>query len=585
MSIWLGALMGICAMAANEALSYRVTIEGVADAELRKVLEAVSNTVALRKQPPASLRLLRQRADRDAPRLFKALKAHSFYGAKIEVAIGAERDPIKITFKIDPGNPYLLKSLDIQVVDEAPPKGLVLPDHSSLGLALEAPAKSKPILDAGNLLTRWFQRQGFPFPKIAEREVLVDHATEQVSVTFRVRSGPQGKFGATEITGLKSVRETFVRGKITWKDGDVFNGDLLEQVRGRLVATGLFVNVQTKHGDSLDEMGRVPVVITVRERKHRTVKGGVRYRTDEGLGGKVSWEHRNFRGLGERLKAAIEASQITLAGEGEFRKPEFLRDDQTFSFNVRVARDDPDAYTSLNITSAAVVERQLREKIKVSAGLALTLSDVDQLDTEENYVLLSLPATFRWDRSDQLFDPTEGWRLSLQGAPYTALSKQDLDFVKAYVSTSRYLRIFAKPRIVLAGRAACGVMGGAERDDIPADLRFYAGGGGSIRGYAYQSVGPLVGDDPIGGRSVLELSTELRVTVSRKIGLVGFIDGGSAFENTVPDFEEQIRWGAGMGLRYLTPVGPIRLDVGVPLNRRQDIDDPFQIYISLGQAF
>jgi translocation and assembly module TamA len=577
--------MATCVLAANDALSYRVTIEGIADSDLRNTLKTVSNTVARSEQPPSSLRLLRQRADRDVPRLLKALKAHSFYGAKVEVAIETERDPIEVIFEIDPGNPFLLKSLNIEVVDEAPPKGLVLPDPNSLGLPLEAPARSKLIVDAEGLLSRWFRRRGFPFPSIVQREVLVDHATEHVAVTFRVRLGPEGRFGATEITGLTSVRDGLVRGKIPWEKGDAFNGDLLDEVRTRLLSTDLFVSVEVKPGDNIDERGRVPVGIKVKERKHRTVKGGVRYTTDEGLGGKISWEHRNFRGLGERLRTAIEASEITLAGEGEFRKPDFLRDDQKFSFNVRVARDDTDAYTSVNLTSAAVIERQLRKTLRVSVGPVLTFSDVEQLDTEESYALLSLAATSRWDKSDRLLDPTEGWRLSVEGAPYTDLLNQDLVFIKGYASTSRYLKVFTTPHAVLAGRVACGILGGAKRDDIPADVRFYAGGGGSIRGYAYQSVGPLEGDTPLGGRSLCELSTELRVKVSRNIGLVGFIDGGSAFENEVPDFEEQIRWGAGVGLRYHTPVGPIRLDVGVPLNRRKDIDDSFQVYISLGQAF
>jgi translocation and assembly module TamA len=122
--------------------------------------------------------------------------------------------------------------------------------------------------------------------------------------------------------------------------------------------------------------------------------------------------------------------------------------------------------------------------------------------------------------------------------------------------------------------------------DIPADERLYAGGGGSIRGYAYQSVGPLdEDDDPIGGRSVLELSAELRMKLTDRIGLVTFLDGGSAFESTFPDSSEKLQWAAGLGFRYFTAIGPLRLDVGFPLNRRTDIDDAFQIYVSIGQAF
>jgi translocation and assembly module TamA len=128
-------------------------------------------------------------------------------------------------------------------------------------------------------------------------------------------------------------------------------------------------------------------------------------------------------------------------------------------------------------------------------------------------------------------------------------------------------------------------MSGAERDEIPADIRFYAGGGGSIRGYAYQSVGPTQNNEPIGGRSLITMSAELRIKITEKMGLVAFVDGGSAFESAFPDFEETLQWGGGLGFRYFTAIGPLRLDVGIPINRRAGIDDSFQIYVSIGQAF
>jgi translocation and assembly module TamA len=128
-------------------------------------------------------------------------------------------------------------------------------------------------------------------------------------------------------------------------------------------------------------------------------------------------------------------------------------------------------------------------------------------------------------------------------------------------------------------------MSGAERDEIPADIRFYAGGGGSIRGYAYQSVGPTQNNEPIGGRSLITMSAELRIKITEKMGLVAFVDGGSAFESAFQDFEETLQWGGGLGFRYFTAIGPLRLDVGIPINRRAGIDDSFQIYVSIGQAF
>ena len=179
----------------------------------------------------------------------------------------------------------------------------------------------------------------------------------------------------------------------------------------------------------------------------------------------------------------------------------------------------------------------------------------------------------------------EGRRFALGFTPFYDTISADIWFFKGYGSYNHYLQLSEKPCLVLAGHTALGATFGAERSEIPADQRFYAGGAGSIRGYEYQSVGPLRNQDPTGGRSLFELSFEFRLKLTEKIGLAAFVDGGSVFTSSVPDFSEKIRWGTGGGVRYYTPIGPLRLDVGVPLNRRKDIDDAFQIYVSLGQAF
>ena len=569
---------------ADLMLSYTVTIEGLNDRALRKILEAISDTVALRERPPASLNLLRRRADRDIPLFVKALRSQSFYAAHITVQIDAGTKPIKVKFMIDTGPPYLLKSVDVKISDDAAIM-LKLPEAKELGLSVGEPAKSKSILDAEKVIIQWFKKNGFPFAQISERKVIVDHAEHNVLVTFQVLPGSMAQFGSTIIMGLESVDEAFLRKKIPWEEGERFNAELIKEAHNRLTKTGLFAIVHVKAGESLDEKGRLPVIVEVRERKHRTIKAGISYKTDEGLGGKISWEHRNLLGSAERLSTAFTISEIALAAEGKFRKPAFLHPDQSLLLDVRIADDHPDAFTSRNISSALLLNRTLSKEKNLTAGLAFRISEIDQFDQKEKFGLLSVPIQFNWDTSDTLIDPTRGGRLSLKGEPYYDTFSGDLGFIKGYASFSLYATVVKSPFIVLAFRTAIGAMAGANRDAIPADIRYYAGGGGSIRGYAYQSVGPLRGNDPIGGRSLLEISTELRIKVTKSIGIVTFIDGGSAFAAEFPDFKEDLRWGAGVGLRYFTPIGPLRLDVGIPLNPRKDIDDSFQIYVSLGQAF
>ena len=577
--------LGATGLARPSGLDYRVAIMGISNNDLRRTLEEISDTIALRKErPPMTLSLLRRRAQRDLPAFLKALRAEGYYKAAVRADVDSEARPLQVTFHVDLGPAYVLKRLHIQTPREEVP-GLHLPGPEELGLPLQEPARARAILDAQEELLRLVQSKGFPFAKIKDRRVIVDHAEQSVAVLFRLEPGPPARFGPTRMTGLKSVHESLVLGKIPWQKGDLYNADLLAKAHKRLTKTGLFAMVKITRDQILDEEDLLPITVGVTERKHRSVGAGISYKTDEGPGAKISWEHRNLFHQGERLSLTATASDFTLAAEGNFKKPGFWQPDQTLLLNLRAAEDRPDAYTSRNLRSSALIERDLDGGITVGGGLAFKTSKVTQQDEEESFSLLLLPLHFEWDNRDDPLEPKHGSHLATQLAPYYDVLEGEVAFVKGEASLSHCLEMRESPSLVVAARVAAGAMGGVSREAIPADERFYAGGGGSVRGYPFQSVGPVEAGEPLGGRSLFEVSTELRLKVTDRIGLVAFLDGGTVFETTSPDFSEDLLWGAGLGLRYFTPIGPFRLDVAVPLNRRPDIDDSFQVYVSLGEAF
>jgi translocation and assembly module TamA len=221
----------------------------------------------------------------------------------------------------------------------------------------------------------------------------------------------------------------------------------------------------------------------------------------------------------------------------------------------------------------------------VAGGISYRFSDVEQLGERDMFRLFSIPVKLSWDSRDDPLDPVNGGRLNLKMTPFLDVFNTDTRFWKCWASTTRYIRLSESPHLVIAGRMGIGSILGIIRDEVPADERFYAGGGGSIRGYPYQSVGPLEGTNPVGGRSLLEISAELRLKLTDSFGLVGLLDGGNAFESRFPDFEKDLLWSAGVGLRYFTGIGPFRLDVAFPFDRRERIDDAFQVYVSLGQSY
>ncbi len=566
--------------------AYEVRWEGTAERPVLTDLESASNTVRWRDRPPATVGLLRRRASEDLERFRKVLRSAGYYGADVSFDIGQEAEDPVVLFSINPGEVFRLESIQWTVPEADRDLLRHFPTSESLGLAQGDPARAQAILDAEKGLIRTLERSGRPFARVEDRRVVVDHRTRTVQVTYILAPGPMAKFGPTHVSGLKSVSESTVRNRLLWRQGEPWNGDLISETRQELARSELFSLVQITPGEELDEDGGLPVALDLGERKHRGAKIGAGYRTDEGPGGRFSWEHRNLFHHGERLQLSVTGSALTTAFDASFEKPDFLRPRQSLRLSSKLADEDTDAYQSRYLESAVTLERKADRTLRWSIGPGLRWARVEQLGETDEVALLALHSFLDWDRSDNLLDPTVGGRLRLQLAPHWDTLGTSSTFVKGGLSYSHYFRLIDKPLVVFAARGALGSIVGAGRDSIPADLRFYAGGGGSVRGYPYQTLAPLAENrDPIGGRSLVELNAELRARVTRDIGVVAFVDGGSAFEPSAPDFGQDVLWGAGLGLRYHTPIGPLRLDIAFPLERRREIDDPFQVYVSIGQAF
>jgi translocation and assembly module TamA len=217
--------------------------------------------------------------------------------------------------------------------------------------------------------------------------------------------------------------------------------------------------------------------------------------------------------------------------------------------------------------------------------VSLEQSRIEDATGTNSFTLIGLPTTLERNTTNDLLNPTKGGKLSLSATPYTGAIGSDSNFLILRLDDTMHLPFDAAGKYVLAGRIAIGAILGATRTDIPADKRFYAGGGDTVRGYAHQSVGPLdASNDPVGGSSLIAGSIEMRARVMEDIGVVAFLDGGNVFRSELPDFGKDPLFGAGLGLRYYTPIGPLRFDLAFPLDKRPS-DDAFQIYISLGQAF
>jgi translocation and assembly module TamA len=266
----------------------------------------------------------------------------------------------------------------------------------------------------------------------------------------------------------------------------------------------------------------------------------------------------------------------------------FLNRDNTFISQIALNNETTDAYDATSGDISALLRQRFTRTFRAGGGLGLHPARVREIANSERntYKLLYVPLTADLDTRNDILNPVKGYHLALTMAPYQDIADRDIRFFNYILSGSTYYNFNSGDRVVVALRAAFGQIFGINHDKMPADLRFYAGGGGSVRGYGYQLAGPLEGNTPLGGLSMLTGSLELRFKITESIGLVPFVDGGTAFPDTVPDFSQQkMLYGAGLGLRYYTAIGPIRLDVAVPLNKREGVDSDYQIYVSIGQSF
>lgn len=577
---------------------YRVELRGVADDELRALLTATSNLVRLQDEPPPSPVGLRRRAEADRERLQTALRSLGYYAGTVDIALDTEVSPARVTVTVDPGPLYRIAQTDIVPAEGARlPPGL--PSAQTLGLAPGTPARARTVIQAQEQLVGTLAQRGYAFARVVDRRTVVDHDARTTEVTFTVEPGPRVRFGMTEVRGLERVDAAAVLRRLPWQRGDVYEPALLEQARANLADLGVFSAVRVRLAEAPGPEGVTPVVVTVEERARRFIGFGGAYSTAEGLSANANWGHRNLFGGAERLRLTFEIARVgentveetDLAFTANFQKPDFLWRDQSLILEAAAVSEQPEAFERDALILSGRLSYQASEALTLEYGLTFEEARISERgverDAEGTLVsrLVGLPLAATYDRTDSVLNPTSGWRSLFATTPYQQTGGETASFVVSRWTNSLYLDLTGAGRYIAAGRLSLGSILGPETRDIPADKRFYAGGGGSIRGYGFQEVGPrdAVGD-PIGGRSLVELGLELRLQVTESIGIVPFLDGGNVYDDSYPTFEGDLRWGAGIGLRYFTAVGPVRVDVAFPLNPRGD-DDSWQFYLSFGQAF
>jgi translocation and assembly module TamA len=516
--------------------------------------------------------------------------------------------------------------------------------QSALKLEPGAPAVASEVLDAGNRLESALQDRGYAFAKVAAPVAYEDPKAHVLNLSFHVEMGPHVKVGKISFEGLKHTRESLVRRRLLLHTGELYDAAKVDRARRDLLSLGLFSSVNVQLGTEPDSLGRVPITFQMTERSRHTFGINAGYSTDLGGSGGVTWDDRNVFGRADELD--LGANIINLGGTAttglgynttaKYLLPDLWHRGETLQFSLSGLKQALQAYDQQAETAGVTLSGRFSSVWSASAGASVEQETDVQADITYDYTLVALPLSLIYDSTDlpsPLADPTHGTRGALNLTPTRSLAgSQHPTFEIVQMTLAHYIDLGApfgarRGRTVLALRVMGGVAFGASEFSLPPDQRFYAGGSGTVRGYRYQSVGPQffatqgstangapattpavnpdIDGTPVGGTTMDAVNIELRQRIGKHFGAVLFADGGGVSEGTNPFSASRHCTaaiavansktllahttsvscvGVGAGVRYYTPIGPIRLDIAVPTVRR-DNDDHFEVYIGLGQAF
>lgn len=570
------------------ALNYKIDFVGLDNEAALKAMFDASDLVTLQERPPQSINALRYRASGDIPDLERVLRAYGYYDARITIDVKMENDIAKVTLHIHSGPQYLLSSYKVYQADECtslleiPKVGVMTPE--SLGITLNSPAHSVEIVNAELKLLTNLAKYGYPLATIERRKVVVDMQEKEVTAAACVNEGPLSKFGPLSIFGLKQVQMDYILRRISWEEGEIYSTLDVEKTQKRLLNSNLFSSVLITHDGKLDENGELPIKMRLDESKHKQISLGPFYATVDGPGGMFTWTHRNLRGMGETFTINGEYSQRYITGIFTYKKPDFIVMDLTYRLIGQIERQDIHSFNSLNYRGANFLDHHFSEYTYFSCGLQVEHFNVTDSGANGTYLLFDVPMIIKYTRTDDQMNPTRGYTLTYQPHFFQSLDFGNQQFFKQRLTTTFYLPLMEK-NLTFAGRIQFGSIAGTKQENVPLPVLFLGGSEDDLRGYRYLTVSPLDSQRrPLGGRSAVFLSAETRFRI-KDFGFVPFADFGTVTLNELPDLDTKWFKSVGIGLRYFTFFGPLRFDIGFPLDRRRGIDHSYRIYASIGQAY
>lgn len=588
----------------TEPQFYKVTfeVEG-GDAANEKMLKAASSLWRKKDEAAAGASGLIVLARGDYRALVGALYRQGRYGGSVSVTIDGQEaaqmkpdarvgETAQVVVRVKPGPEFTFGRAEI--INKAPPAaeaGDEVDDPATKGFLPGALARSTAVRDAAALSVEAWRQQGHAKARIADQQIDADHPSKMLDAALTVDPGPLARYGELSVEGTARMDPEFVAWMAGLEPGQEFDPDAIEAASKRLARLDVFQSQRFVEADRIGDDGILPMSLVVQERKVRRIGIGATWSSTDGAGVETYWIHRNLFGRAERLRLEGKIAGFGRSSDprdfdyllgATFTKPGVFTRDTDLELAIKGERETLPAYVRTAAVGRIGLSHLFSDQLSGTIAASFERSRIDDLSGTRYFTVAGLDAGLTWDSRDNAADAKRGFYLAGRVQPFHDFEYSNTA-MRVLGEARAYHTLDSDGRMVLAGRVKAGLLSGVPIAQAPPEKLFFAGGGGSIRGYAHNSIGLNLGPALTGGRSLFETSAELRLKVTDTIGLVAFADAGMVGRDAFAGFGT-MRYGAGLGLRYFTGLGPIRLDVAFPLNRRPG-DPSFAIYAGIGQAF
>lgn len=557
------------------------------DTASAKLLEQVQSELVDQTAPETEFEARRQ-ARQAAERIENYLNSKAYFAPEIAYAVEPGEAPVP-RVSVEPGPQFTIGALATDLGDPA------ISDQASQALADVLTLQSGDIAEPSTVIAQEagliaaLQSAGYADAKALERDMLGDRDAGTLDITYRIEPGPRIVLGEVIYPTDTRTRRLYIDRLVPFEAGTVYSPSTLSAFSRRLNATRLYGLASVQLDDTakqvLPEGDEVRnVLVQLQERPRYTITSGTSFSTSEGPGFTGSLTRRNATRRGDTITATATVATLERALGVDWRIPNFAAFDRTLVLSAEGGREETDAFDRESVTFSGAYEIRASRKRSFTLGAGSEFTREEDAFEQRDQQVLSTFLGARFDYADDPLDATSGWRVDTRAEPGLIIGDREAEYLSLNTQVSAYQKLDEEARFVLASRLRSGFVFGAALEELPVSRRFFAGGGGSARGFEYQSVGPRADDGtPTGGKGLLEVSGEVRWRREGPLGYVAFVDGASVVADESASFND-VRYSAGIGVRYDTLVGPIRFDLATPIDPR-DGDDPVQVYVSIGQAF